>query len=170
MADSWFNKIAVAFYRIPWVKAYWGKHFRAVQLHDPTPWTPLSKPLAQCNMALITTGGVHLKSEPPFNMEDTHGDPSYRKIPTTIAHDEVMITHIYYDHTDADEDLNLIMPLEIMRQCQQDGLIGSVAEHCYAFMGHIEPPHVETLIHQTAPEVARQLKEAQVDVVLLVPA
>jgi hypothetical protein len=37
-------------------------------------------------------------------------------------------------------------------------------------MGHIEPPHVETLIRRTAPEVAGMLRQEQIDAVLLTPA
>ena len=40
----------------------------------------------------------------------------------------------------------------------------------YGFMGHIEPPHVQTLLARTAPEVAGRLKQQRVDCVLLTPA
>jgi hypothetical protein len=36
-------------------------------------------------------------------------------------------------------------------------------------MGHITGRHILTLINSTAPEVARRLKEDNVDVVLLTP-
>jgi D-proline reductase (dithiol) PrdB len=50
-----------------------------------------------------------------------------------------------------------------------EGHIGSLAT-CYSFMGHIEPPHIETLLRRTAPQVAGKLKQEQVDAVLLTPA
>jgi hypothetical protein len=37
-------------------------------------------------------------------------------------------------------------------------------------MGHIDGPHLPTLVAETAPEIARRLLAAQVDYVLLVPA
>ena len=41
-------------------------------------WTPLTKPLHQCKVAFITAGGIHVKTQKPFN---TAGDYSYRPSP-----------------------------------------------------------------------------------------
>ncbi len=78
MSSNFINKLAVAFYRIPGVKDRWANNFNALE-SDTIPWTPLKQPLSQCKVALLTTGGVHLKTDPPFNMEDKEGDPTYRK-------------------------------------------------------------------------------------------
>jgi len=163
------NQLGVAFYQIPWVKSYWSKRFQAVQ-SDAIPWTPLKKPLSQSKIALITTGGVHLKTDPPFNMVDSRGDPSYRRIPATVTPASLTITHNYYNHKDADEDINLVLPLDIVQTYQQEGVVGSLASYFYGFMGHIEAPHVDTLIKKTAPKVAQALKQDGVDIALLVPA
>lgn len=167
--NTWLNQLFVTLYRLPGVKEFWGHIFKTVQAEE-IPWIPLTKPLSECTVALVTTGGVHLKTDTPFDMHDKRGDPSYRRIPSTVSQDDLTITHIYYDHRDADEDINLVLPLDVLRQCQMEGLIGPSAENFYGFMGHIEPPHVETLIDQTAKAVAQNLKQAQVDVVVLVPA
>jgi D-proline reductase (dithiol) PrdB len=151
------------------VRNRWADKFQAVSA-DGIPWTALSKPLSQCKVALVTTGGVHLKTDNPFDMFDTRGDPSYRQISSSVSPAELMITHDYYDHRDADEDINLVFPIEILRQCQREGLLGATADFFYGFMGHIEEPHVDTLINRTAKEVALQLKQQQADVVILVPA
>jgi hypothetical protein len=37
-------------------------------------------------------------------------------------------------------------------------------------MGHIDGAHIQTLVNDTAPQVARQLLKDAVDVVLLTPA
>jgi D-proline reductase (dithiol) PrdB len=80
-----------------------------------------------------------------------------------------MITHDYYDHADADRDVNIVFPVERLRELAAAGEIGKLAERHYAFMGHITGPHVETLRRRTGPEVAALLKKAGVDVVLLTP-
>ncbi len=41
------------------------------------PWTPLPKPLKDCRLALISSGGFYLKDHPPFK----DNDASYRLIP-----------------------------------------------------------------------------------------
>ena len=45
-------------------------------------WTPLRKPLSECVVSLLTTGGVHLRDDTPFDTDSTHGDWTHREIPT----------------------------------------------------------------------------------------
>ncbi|MFH2128071.1 MAG: glycine/sarcosine/betaine reductase selenoprotein B family protein [Pseudomonadota bacterium] len=132
------------------------------------PWAPLARPLKECTVALVTTAGVHPKGQSPFNMLDPRGDPSFRKIPDGLLSD-LMITHDYYDHKDADRDLNIVLPLERLHELAEEGIIGRVAPHHYGFMGHITGPHVTTLIEQTAPEVARRMSDQGVQAVVLTP-
>ena len=118
----------------------------------------------------MTTAGVHLKSDVPFNMADQEGDPSYRVIPRGTPQSRLCITHDYYDHRDADKDVNIVFPLDRLEECAREGEIGGVAPWHYSFMGHIDGRHVSSLLTVTAPQVARQLKQAQVDAVVLTPA
>ena len=156
------------FSQLPELARLWGQLFDAVE-GEPVPLARLAKPLHQCRLAFITTGGVHLRSQPPFDMNDSRGDPSYRAIPADTPAEALTITHDYYDHSDAERDLNILFPLELGRELVARGAIGGLGT-CYSFMGHIEPPHVTTLLQQTAPAVAVQLRQEQIDAVLLTPA
>lgn len=133
------------------------------------PWAPLKKPLSRSKVAIVTTAGVHLKDQAPFDMHDKNGDPSYRELPSSAPRASYMITHDYYDHSDADRDLNIVFPIDRVRELIEEGALGSMAETNYGFMGHIDGPHVETLIKKTAPDIARRLKANGVDVVILTP-
>jgi D-proline reductase (dithiol) PrdB len=134
------------------------------------PWSPVKKSLEQSKIALVTTAGIHHKGQPPFDMKDSLGDPSFRIIdPETIAGD-YQITHDYYDHRDADKDLNIIFPITRLKEMHSMHCVGAVAEMHFSFMGHIDGRHVETLVNRTAPQVARMLKDLEVDAVLLTPA
>jgi D-proline reductase (dithiol) PrdB len=82
---------------------------------------------------------------------------------------DLMITHDYYDHRDADKDINIVFPVERLREFGREGVIGGLANVHYGFMGHITGPHIMTLITRTAPEAARLLKKDGVDVALLTP-
>jgi D-proline reductase (dithiol) PrdB len=82
---------------------------------------------------------------------------------------ELMITHDYYDHADADRDINVVFPVDRLEEFQDEGLIGELSDTHYSFMGHIDGLHLATLTGETAPEVARRLREQGVDVVLLTP-
>jgi D-proline reductase (dithiol) PrdB len=121
-------------------------------------------------VALVTTAGVHLRQDEPFNMRDPAGDPTFREIPADAAAGSWTITHNYYDHTDADKDINVVLPLERLRELARRKEIGSIGARHFSFMGHILPPHLDTLMKRTAPQVARLLKQDKVDIVILSPA
>lgn len=164
------NTLAVqAFRRIPWLKSLWAKRHRFVESLE-IPWTPVRKPVAESRIGLVTTAGVHLKSHEPFNMDDPDGDPSFRVIPADVQNRDLTITHKYYDHSAADRDLNVVLPLDRLRELVEQHRIGGIAPFAYGFMGHIDGPHVKTLIEKTAPEVARRLKADRADAVILTPA
>ncbi|HVN71158.1 MAG TPA: glycine/sarcosine/betaine reductase selenoprotein B family protein [Desulfomonilia bacterium] len=133
------------------------------------PWAPVKKPLSESRVALVTTAGVHRKDQTPFNMHDTNGDPTFRKIERDTPVSDLTITHDYYDHTDADRDINIVFPVERLRELASKGLIGSLAQSHYGFMGHITGPHIYTLSEVSAPEVASRMKKQEVDCVLLTP-
>lgn len=136
---------------------------------EGVPWTGLSKPLAVCKVAMVTTAGIHHRNQPPYDMIDKDGDPSFRVIDVSWPISDIMITHDYYDHSDADRDINIVFPIERLWELDQEGGIGEVARLHYGVMGHITGKHVHTFVNKTAPEVAQRLKADSVDVVLLTP-
>lgn len=136
---------------------------------ETVPWTPLAKPLSDCKVALVTTAGVHHRDQPPFDMHDREGDPSFRVMDISRPISDLMITHDYYDHSDADKDINIVFPIERLRELGREGIIGQAARFHYGFMGHILGRHIETLLSRSAPDVARKLKGDAIDVVFLTP-
>lgn len=133
------------------------------------PWCSPRKPLAESKVALVTTAGVHHRDQPPFDMKDPDGYPTYRIIDVSRPISEVMITHDYYDHSDANNDINIVFPIQRLWELERDGFIGEVARTHYGFMGHIVGRHIQNLVNFSAPEVARRLKTDKVDLVLLTP-
>lgn len=160
--------ITKIFSRFPAVSAMWAKKFQAHRV-EGIPWTPFVKELSRCKVAIVTTAGVHLKGRKPFDMEDNEGDPTFREVPRDAPRSCLTITHKYYDHTDADRDINIIFPVDRLSEMKERGEIGDVAEIHYSFMGHILGRHIKTLVEKTAPEVAGRLKGNNVDIVLLTP-
>ncbi len=137
---------------------------------EAVPWAPPQKPLSECKLALVTTSGVHHTAQEPFDMQDSDGDPTFRTIDGATITNGYKITHDYYDHSDAEKDLNIIFPLDRIMELQQEGVIGQLADTHYSFMGHIDGRHIATLIGQAAKQVVEKLRQDQVDVVLLTPA
>lgn len=163
------------FFAIPAVAQFWAR--RAAQqtqttIGDPDaiPFARLAKPLEQCTVALLTTGGVHLPDQPPFDMENPDGDASYREIPGDVALAQLTITHKYYNHTSADTDPQVIFPLEHFRDLVARGVVGQVAPRHFGMMGHIEGEQLPRLKQTIAPDVAAKLRADGVDFAFLTPA
>jgi D-proline reductase (dithiol) PrdB len=130
---------------------------------DAIPWAPLRVPTAHATVALVGTGGVHLRSDPPFVLRT---DASFRVIPRTAEPGDLRISHQAYDRRDALQDINLVFPLERLRELEAEGAIGRVADDHYGFGlagegGALVAP---------GREVGRRLREAGVDLALFVPA
>jgi D-proline reductase (dithiol) PrdB len=172
---TWWQRLNHRWYAIPAVAQWWARRNAAQSrtlVADETaiPFAPLRKPLAQSRAALLTTAGVHLHGQPPFDMENPQGDATWRAIPAGTAADGMTITHKYYDHTDADRDLNVVFPLAHFRDLAAGGVIGGLAPYHYGFMGHIEGEQAVILKDRTAREVAARLRKEGVDFAFLTPA
>lgn len=161
--------IAKCFTRLPFLVKIWARTHQFVTNLD-TPWTPMQKELRCAKVALVTTAGIHLRSDPPYEMKDKEGDPTFRQIPSSTSVSDLMITHDYYDHRDADRDVGVVFPLERLRDLEFEGTIGKAAPRHFSFMGHILGRHIDTLIKLTGPEVAGMLRADGVDAVFLTPA
>lgn len=124
------------------------------------PFTPFSGDLSSSIVCLVSTAGVHLKSDPPF---DPEGDSSYREIPGSALVHELMITHEHYDHSDADRDINCVFPLELLRELTRQRVIAGVSQLHYG-MGYTQ--NFRELRDQVIPQLTEELKGLHPDIVL----
>ena len=165
------NKIiAKAITRFPSFSKRFTDGYSVYETQGEIPWAPLEKELKDCKLALVSTCGVHHIDQEPFDMNDPDGDPSFRAIDLTKPLRDLIITHDYYDHSDADKDINIVFPVERLKEFETEGLIGKLSSTHFGFMGHIAGAYIITLINESAPAVANRLKADDVDVVLLTPA
>ncbi len=129
----------------------------------PSPvWAEVTKELKDMKVALATAAGVHLRSEKRFNFA---GDSTFRLIPGDSKTSDLMVSHGGYDNADANKDINCMFPIDPMRELVKDGIIKEFSEVNFGFMGG--GGDQTAFKEETGPEIARQLKEAGVDAVLL---
>ncbi|HYG56730.1 MAG TPA: glycine/sarcosine/betaine reductase selenoprotein B family protein [Symbiobacteriaceae bacterium] len=143
----------------------WKTARMAVAGSGEIPLARLGRPLSQARVALITSGGVHHRYQPPFDCEA--GDWTCRQIDGSSDLADLMITHTHYDTADASADLNAIFPLDRLRELAADGVIGSASPVHFGFMGYI--PQWAALVQHTGPIMARTLREAGVHAVVASP-
>ena len=138
-----------------------------VHQNDQVAFTPLNKPLDASRVAILSTGGVHLKSDEPFNLIAAAGDPSIRVIPHDVEPSALTVSHVHYDTEMALEDVDCVFPIQAARALESAGYIGELAPTHYGLMGFV--PNGERLISQTGPELAHRLHDEGVDAVVMVP-
>lgn len=129
---------------------------------DTDPWVA-GPPLSQRRVAMISTAGLQRRGDRPF-ME---GTADFRVIPGNVATGDMVMSHISvnFDRTGFQQDLNVVFPLDRLNELADDGVIGSVADFHYSFMGATDPREMEP----TVRHLAGLLKDDAVDAVLLVP-
>ena len=142
-------------------------HARAPFELDETPWATLGAPLSRSKVAVVTTGGFYVEGQEPYETDGPEGlgDWSFRAIPRDVPRDQLRVAHKHYDLSGPRADPNCVFPLDRFEELERDGVIGQLAETNYSFMGYIQKP--DLLLTETAPEVARLLKEDGVQAVVL---
>ena len=149
-----------------WEQAYLKLYpYRTSRWAKPAP----AKPLEDANVALVTTAGLHLPAQEPFDESRKGGDPSYRWIPKEAAVQELRIAHrsTAFDRAGISQDRNLCFPLDRLRELAAEGILGRLNHRHLSFMGSISAPG--RLMSRTGPEAAQEFKRDGVDVALLVP-
>ena len=139
----------------------------------PIPWTPLTKPLSDCKVALLSSGGIAMKDDRPFDQEGERqnpwwGDPSHRIIPKTASTKDVEIYHLHINPDFARQDINCLLPIQRLNEMENSGEIGAAAQSHYSIMGYL--PRPDEMLAQSVPAIIQGLKDEQVDVLVLVPS
>lgn len=137
-------------------------------VNEDAPITPLGKPLAQCRVALLTSGGI---SEKQAKAWDPHARNDFRldSIPARTEANGFQVHDSYYDHSDAEKDINTVFPLERLSELAADGFIGEVApRHWSGFMGRIYKR--TQVLDVEAPKFAQLLADDDVDALVAIPA
>ena len=136
---------------------------------DTQPWIE-GPPLHHRRVALISTAGLHRRDDSPFTIQygrspDRPAD--YRVIPGDSVADDLIMSHVStnFDRTGFQQDWNVVFPLDRLRELAKAGIIGSMADFHYSFMGAVDP----LLLESSARRLASLLKQDQVNGVVLVP-
>ena len=138
--------------------------YQWVESQDPPPWQPLTKPLNECRLGVIASGGIYVTGQVAFHFKD---DTTHRMIPKTVRTTDLRTAHFAYDQTDARRDPNVVFPIDTLRRLVAEGVIGDLADHLYTFMGGIYS--ARRVREAVAPQLTERMLEEKVDACLLVP-
>lgn len=133
-------------------------------------FTPLSKPLAESTVALVSTSDIAVRSEDNDNGRDKSHEMmvgNVYSIPSSIPVERLFSRQEHYDqHTTTLDDTNAYFPISRLHELVDRGRIGAVATRThgvYTAYSHRKTSEVD------APEVVRRCVEDGVDVAILTP-
>jgi D-proline reductase (dithiol) PrdB len=136
-----------------------------VQANDTAPFVRPARPLASSRLALVTTAGLHRRTDRLFEP----GEQGFRVLPSDTLAADILQSHtsIGFDRAAILRDLNVTFPIDRVRELVGQGRLGGLARNGYSFMGALRD--VAKLESESGPEVAGRLREDGADVALLTP-
>ena len=120
-------------------------------------------PLAQRRVAIVSSAALIRRGDKPFPF----GSTECRFLPASMPTDAILISHvsINFDRTGFQRDLNVVYPIDRLRELAAEGVIGGVAETHFTVMGSTDPSGMT----EAADQIAGQLRQERIDAVLLSP-
>lgn len=135
----------------------------AFEQPEPTPWTPLRRELRHSRAAFVTTAGLRLKTQRSF------GRPSaeFREISSYVSADDLAFDFTNYDPSEAERDLNVIVPIDRLKALVDRGFLGGLGESFLSFFGLCTDLRA---LRESAGLAAERLRDLGCDVVFLAAA
>jgi len=146
--------------------------------NETSAFTPLSKPLSESRVMLISTAGFTLSPEGGFSESELKElkkggsnmgsyDLEVFPVPSDLAEDRIVYVVANHDTAQSDmADVNSYFPIARLREFVAEGRLGSLATE---FLRLKENYSQRKTMEVDAPEVLRRCREDNVDVALLTP-
>jgi len=121
--------------------------------------------LVDARVAIVTTAGLRTDGRRNWAI----GDQSFTVLDAEER--DVVLAHASpnFDRSGFAADLDVVYPVERLRELAEWGIIGSVAPKHLSFMGAQTDHTMTTLRLDTGPAAAKLLRDDGVDVVVLTP-
>ena len=132
----------------------------------PTPENPafvIPKPLSEAKVAIVTSASLHHKDDDDFAPSDT----GYRVLEKDRR--DIVVGHWSpnFDASGVSADLNVVFPIDRLKELENQGVIGSVSDVHIAVAGN--QFDLSGIRLDGGPAAAALLNKHEVDVVLLTP-
>ena len=127
-------------------------------------WSQPSKPVSESRVALLTSAALRLNRQEPFAPSE---DLTYRLIPSDSKASEIVIDHHSRIGPVPRQNPEIVFPMAALASLAKKQIMGSLSPVHVSFMGGIRR-HQE-VESELAPAIVRELKQAGVDLALLVP-
>jgi D-proline reductase (dithiol) PrdB len=119
--------------------------------------------LPRRRVAIVSSAALIRRGDKPFPF----GSGEYRAVPSDWGNNEILISHvsINFDRAGFQRDINVVYPIDRLRELAAEGVIGSVAGTHYTVMGSTDP----AAMVEAADGIAAALLADGCDAVVLTP-
>ena len=126
------------------------------------PWVT-GPPLGQRRVAIVTSAALHHRGEAPF----LPGSAEFRALPAATPASDIRMSHvsINYDRAGFQRDINVVYPVDRLRELQAEGVIGNAADTHISVMGSTDPATMTA----TVEALLARFKRDRIDAVLFSP-
>ena len=130
--------------------------------YPQTPFTR-ARPAPERHVAIVSSAGFIVRGERPLLANES----GYREIAAEVSDNDILCSHVStnFDRTGFQQDLNVMLPRDRLKELEGDGSIGRAADIHYSFMGATAPGKLE----HKARELGGKLLALGVNTVVLAP-
>ena len=132
------------------------------------PFTPARRSLPMLNLALISSAGAYIDGTESFDTETSGGDFSFKEIPVEIEAEDLKYAARGYDRSAVEKDMNVQIPIDRLREYEENAVIGRLNHVWWSLAGHI--PNAAKVADELAPKLVERVVKSGVQSVLLIPA
>lgn len=120
-------------------------------------------PLSERRVAIVSSAALIHRGDKPFPF----GSDEYRAVPGDWSNDDILLSHvsINFDRAGFQRDINVVYPIDRLRELAAEGVIGGVADTHYTVMGSTDP----AAMVDSADGIAAALLADRCDAVILAP-
>ncbi len=160
---------------------YLPRMFRSLYENEPAieegkVWAEFGKRLSRARVALLTSAGLYVRSQQPFDIErerrePTWGDASHRLIPQATEPSELAMSHLHVRNDEVLADPNIALPLAPLADLVESGFVGGATAEHVSVMGYQGwyDDALDRWREETAPAIVRALEKHDADGVVLAP-
>ncbi len=128
----------------------------------------IEKPLSESRLTFVSSAGVQPKNSMPFDTVHPIGDYTFRRVPSDSKPSDLEIHQLKYPTSSAKKDLNVIFPIERLRELATEKIVGELAPNFFSFIGY--NMDAERLERTLAEKIADAVEAEKPDAALLAPA
>ncbi len=149
--------------------------------YDEGAFTPLTKPVSEMRIGLLTSTGHFVEGDDPepFGVKDMtqteatarimdflKHTPEVSEVPLETPNEKLQVRHGGYDIRGVQADRNVALPLDRLREFEAEGVIGTAVSPAYSFVGAAAQRRLQS---QSLPGWIDTFKAQKIEGAILVP-